>query len=65
MADPSSNPAPQQGNNTRKPRDSNVGLTEEQVRVIADRVYDMLLRDLKHEQERRRIFKSRVFRGGR
>jgi hypothetical protein len=54
------------GTKPGKPPDSEVTLTQEQVRAIADRVYSMLLRDLKQEWERGRIAvqKSERLRGG-
>ena len=64
----SSPTATESGRDTKpgKPRDSNITLTQEQVRAIADRVYGMLLRDLKQDWERGRIaaYKSERFKGG-
>lgn len=54
MAQPSPNPA-LQDDNTGQARESKAGITPDQVRAIADRVYAMLLRELSYERERERI----------
>ena len=66
MADQSPNPAPQVGEGKPGKPQANISITWEQVQAIADRVYCMLLRDLKQEQERQRIAISRSgrFKGG-
>ena len=68
MADHS--PTPQSGQPASKQgRDdkSHAVMSQEQIRAIADRVYTMLLRDLKYEQERDRMVGLRFGRlkGGR
>ena len=56
MADHLSNPAPQgQDDTEHKPRAAGAELTQEQIQIIADRVYKMLLRDLKQDRERHRF----------
>jgi hypothetical protein len=52
---------------TGKQPESKDTITQDQVRAIADRVYAMLLRDLKEEWERGRmaIYGSGRFKGGR
>jgi hypothetical protein len=67
MADQALNPAAQ--NADSKPdhlRRPDTEFTQEQVRALADRVYTMLLRDVKQEQERDRssIWNSRIFNRG-
>lgn len=65
MAEPSPNATPQDGN-TGPARESKAGITPDQVRAIADRVYVMLLKELSYERERERISASsaRFSKGG-
>lgn len=67
MADLSPN-LTRQNSNTKSDDNnkSNSAITAEQVKAIADRVYSMLLQDLKHERERNRnsVWKSRTFKRG-
>lgn len=64
MDDPSTQ---QHDNSTRQPRDAQAGLTQEQVRNIAERVYAMLLRDLRQERERNRsmLWNAKMLKRGR
>lgn len=68
MADQSPSVTLPQTNNTKSEnwRESNAAITAEQVRAIADLVYVMLLRDLKHEWERDRmaVWNFRIFKRG-
>jgi len=68
MADQSPKPQSQDRvSNSGKDHKSNTVITQEQIRAIADRVYAMLLRDIKYEWERHRsTSNSRFerFRGG-
>jgi hypothetical protein len=52
MADPSPNAAPQAQADPGRKGNTNASLTPEQVQAVAERVYAMLLRDLKQDRER-------------
>jgi hypothetical protein len=56
MTYPSTNPATQGQLGQSRKGNTKSSLTPEQVQAITDRVYAMLLRDLKQERERHRTF---------
>ena len=63
MADQAQNPAPQtNGSKSVDGHEAKSGVTQEQIRAIADLVYRMLLRDLQQERERDRstVWRSRT-----
>jgi hypothetical protein len=66
-ADTSAHPPQTPETQTDHSSGSKADLTDEQVRAIADRVYAMLLRDLRQERERNRIsiHALKALRGGR